>query len=151
MCPLNTFSSETGSTACSSCPNGESTRGTTGAVSCTRNALVCPPGTYLFDVVADTSCTGCPAQGIRCVDNAISVLSNFWFPRVTNAKNMIDERVSVFPCLNDVCCSTPLPVEAAQTEVTCNEGYGGVLCGACERERGWIRSGQVCSYLPLHF
>ena len=113
-------------------------------MSCTRNALVCPPGTYLFDVVADTSCTGCPKRGVRCEDNTVVVLSNFWFARIANARNKIDESVAVFACLNDVCCAPPLPIDAAQKEVTCNKGYRGVLCGACERERGYIRSGQGC-------
>jgi len=78
---------------------------------------------------------------VLCEENTVVVLSHFWFAPV---EKKIDDTVAVFECLNDLCCSDPLPIEAAQKAVECNEGYGGVLCGACDMVKGYVRSGQGC-------
>ena len=145
-CPRDTFAPMSASTACSACIAGESTRGLTGAVSCTRNALNCPPGTYLFDAKSDTSCTGCPAQGTVCEANTLTVLPNFWYAAISVGAARLDDAVEVFPCINDQSCVAPLPAAERDPRVgvDCTEGYSSVLCGACDRTSGFVRSGQGC-------
>ena len=145
-CPVNTFATHTASTSCERCAAGESTLGREGALSCTRDALDCPPGTYLFDAKGDTSCTGCPKQGVLCVDNGLEVLSSFWFAPIGTGVQRIDDKVEVFACINDVSCVPPVPsVERdPRLGVLCEEGYTSVLCGACDLDLGFVRSGEGC-------
>ena len=140
-CGANTFSSEAGALVCTPCDPSTGESSAPGSAFCERASVECPEGTYKDRTKA--ACLSCPKKGAICEDNEITLLKNWWFD-ADKLKANNDEEVSattqMLGCLNELACKT----DTINVTVTCNTGYSGVLCGACELESGYMRSGQLC-------
>jgi|TARA_B110000208_G_C11733703_1_gene417344 hypothetical protein len=79
----------------------------------------------------------------------LKLLEGWWFDskRIEESGNLVlDRDTEMLPCLNVLAC---LPNEqvgetAYIPEVNCADGYLSVICGACDSERGYLRSGELC-------
>ena len=153
-CAINTYAQTDEAIVCAECDAGDSTRNLVGQTYCIRDTMVCPVGTYLGWRTA-TSCTGCPSEGTICKDSILTIMPNWWFAPLVDtadgARRMLDFNVPLWPCLNEECClanaevvSEPGKGDVVYHTVKCKEGYYGPLCGACNVEKNYLRSGQAC-------
>ena len=172
-CPPLTYA-VAGSMNCSACPKtGEFPDSTRGI------CLSCAVGSYRGRDARGDACTRCPLRGVRCEDSSLQVrvakcdasfrpsalqsvshlsllpfppsspqiLDNHWLAPIVN--RTIEFTTPLYECANDEACIKPalstLTVECAATK-----GYGGVLCGECDRdnlhEHGYFtRVGHSCA------
>ena len=150
-CPPLTYA-VAGSMNCSACPKtGEFPDSTRGI------CLSCAVGSYRGRDARGDACTRCPLRGVRCEDSSLQVrvqsatlhfvhvlfnlsliflpspqiLDNHWLAPLMN--RTIKFNTPLYECANDEACIKPalgtLTVECAVTK-----GYGGVLCGECDRD-----------------
>ena len=127
-----------GSANCSVCDGAafpDATRG-----SCIR----CAAGSYR---AFDDTCSTCPLVGVECAGGALAIRNGFWRPTAPNASALalqVTLQTTFYRCANDVACLAPAPGELT---VACARdfGYFGALCGGCDFESGFIRSGSQCS------
>jgi len=141
-CPANTYSSEPGAVgSCEKCDQEKGETALPGSATCTRAKLDCPDGTY--QDVTKSSCLSCLKDGAICEGNEITLLEGWWFDTeaVARSGKEISGETEIFMCLNPDACAT----DVGNITVSCNYGYSGVLCGACDlEEAGYMRSGQIC-------
>ncbi|RYE85571.1 MAG: hypothetical protein EOO65_00070 [Methanosarcinales archaeon] len=126
-----------GGNACGNCPDNSYTDG--GDMTCVR----CPFGVscqggvlelredYYFTLPPDLDVTtsDLSAYNVSHVEGRRYFLSG-----VTSASEF-------HKCWNDVACV----VNATERSVGCAEGYTGPLCGVCDADNGWVRSGTACT------
>ena len=141
LCDANTFSNAAGATECEACNADEGETSAEGAVGCTRGELECPDGTYKD--MTKSSCLSCPKSGAVCEDNEIRLIGSWWFDTelLAATPNLeLSSETAMHACLNELACYT----DVYNRTVSCNEGYSSVLCGACDLNAGFMRSGQLC-------
>ena len=141
LCDANTFSNAAGATECEACNADEGETSAEGAVGCTRGELECPDGTYKD--MTKSSCLSCPKSGAVCEDNEIRLIGSWWFDTelLAATPNLeLSSETAMHACLNELACYT----DVYNRTVSCNEGYSSVLCGACDLNAGYMRSGQLC-------
>ena len=141
LCAANTFSSEAGATACTPCDPSKGESSVPGSAFCERAQVDCPEGTYKDRTMS--LCLSCPKKGAICEENKITLLNNWWFDAQKlkdNGNAEVSATTQMLGCLNEFACTT----DVRNVTVTCSAGYSGVLCGACELENGYMRSGQLC-------
>jgi len=100
----------------------------------------CADGTYLD--TAGELCSSCPKRGASCALNELTLQNHFWFDaaRLARENKELSSETEMFPCLNELACET----DTVRATVHCTPGYSGVICGACQVAKGFLRSGQVC-------
>ena len=146
MCPAGTFNGEVGKSMCAQCIEGEYTiEGTIG----NRVCLQCVEGKFAR---GRTQCPNCPLSGVECSKGVLTILDGWWYIEDPNPPANVSSdipswnwHVSVeskfYQCINrKACVMNPI-----NRTVGCATGYQGVICGACEWQTGWTRSGKKCS------
>jgi len=123
-----------GATECSTCDEGKHT--------VMRPAI---PGSALGNTSMVAECATCPTStGLQCVGGIRKWSPKIWYDTELDA-NEIDETTEVHRCFNDECCTFPLGGQDTSRVVCDGErGYYGALCGACDRNQNFIRSGFGC-------
>jgi hypothetical protein len=136
-CPASTFA-PAGSANCSTCDGASFPDATRGG------CLRCAVGSYR---AFDDTCSTCPLIGVECAGGALAIRNGFWRPTASNASAralQVTLETTFYRCANDVAC---LPTAPGELTVTCarDSGYYGPLCGGCDFENGFIRSGSHCA------
>ena len=115
QCPLNAYS-EGGRTKCRRCPSR-------GAV-CSAGVITLERGYY----PADTRFLSTPP-------------SEFLGGNASSQGVVMDEAVVLYPCWNGEACDA----NSANQTYGCGIGYTGPLCGVCDSNANFVRSGNVCT------
>jgi uncharacterized protein (DUF486 family) len=103
------------------------------------------PGSALGNTSMVAECATCPTStGLQCVGGIRKWSPKIWYDTELDA-NEIDETTEVHRCVNDECCTFPLGGQDTSRVVCDGErGYYGALCGVCDRNQNFIRSGFGC-------
>ena len=90
-------------------------------------------------------CIQCPSSGFACVGGKIKIESGTWYSVSNNPKIAVD--IEIHACFNAEACVYPDDNDANKATVACNtdKGYGGPLCGACDRTTSFMNSGRACA------
>jgi hypothetical protein len=116
-CPIGRYASSKGANDCNTCSDGTFTEST-----------------------GNIACEGCPTQRAICKNGRLSIVGKSWY--APNTK--IGKSTEMYECFNDDACV----LHSNNTRVHCNEakGYFGPLCGACDLNRGAMRTGHDCAF-----
>ena len=90
-------------------------------------------------------CIQCPSSGFACVGGKIKIESGTWYSVSNNPKIAAD--IEIHACFNADACVYPDDDDADKAAVACNtdNGYGGPLCGVCDRATSFTRVGAACA------
>ena len=121
----------------------------------------CPLSTYSDG--GNAVCRGCPRQGALCSSGRIILFPGF-FPGDTRLllhrqqhKNepsplgnsntsltpadLLHSGTVLYPCWNGEACV----VDSGNRSYSCSSGYAGPLCGVCDADMNYVRTGNVCT------
>ena len=93
---------------------------------------------YLTLARGKADCLRCPSKATRsCRDGLLALAPNVWF-----AGDAPTDATPIWACFNENACIA----NDAALRVECNRerGYSGALCGGCDIDAGWMRSGRSC-------
>ena len=146
----------TNATVCKECNDGE--YADAAHVAC----LTCSAGMYRrLEDFADSSkgsmCGECPSRGLACQNGVLNFSpdgsTKWWYSFTDNP--VISASTVLHECFNDECCLYDANSDVAvngKSMLSCNvtKGYGGPLCGACDRDNehgagSFTRSGRRCA------
>jgi len=148
-CETGRYSSGAGETTCDSCAGLAAGRYTpaAGATHC----AVCPADTHSVpaNVLLDSPsvervCAQCPAASsklLSCNGGIIRWEPKAWYDFEKTPAHLIGPLTEIHRCFNDESCTRS---DAGGVACATSKGYYGPLCGACDREKGFIRSGFGC-------
>ena len=150
-CGIGYAAESRGATDCVACEGDTATGVNFTASSCTpclageiadkvhATCSMCAEGSYRSkqEGTVDSTCTQCPAKGVRCVGGVLKIDVGTWFPLDTT---LLAAETEIHRCFNNECCE----YDDSRSALSCNEelGYSGPLCGVCGE--GFVRSGTKC-------
>lgn len=155
-CPAGTEPAP-GSTHCRACQPGSVSNGTrctpcgAGEFASLAACHVCPR--HSFATADQEACAPCAdREGVSCYDGVPRIMPGWWLPppaRPANASlwpavqyaslaEALERNATLYMCQPQSAC----PSETPGTEVTCEAGSEGVLCGQCAP--GWVRTRAEC-------
>ena len=155
-CDIGMHGTQRGATSDATCapcpPNHVAITGQSACTQCEEGAApdrhrvycrTCPEFTFL-DRAGE--CTACPATRVTCVNGLLVFHENAWYPPSTTAFGADTE---MHACFNEECCRSVTVNASARVRCATEKGYGGALCGACDRDDAegygsFTRSGNVC-------
>ena len=156
FCELGKFANATGMSTCLQCIADYMSSIDRGAKHCTpcksgaipdavqATCSTCPDATYKAKELnlSSSICRRCPKIGAACRGGTLEFDIDTWYNAEKNT--ILDDTLEMHTCFNDECCIQ----NEGRSRVECNEdkGYYGPLCGACDREKGAIRSGKGCQF-----
>ena len=102
----------------------------------------CTSGSYR---AADGKCWSCPHKGTICEFSELQILGGWWVPSSRNETMTLETKL--YSCANDEACLRP-KANVLSVDCDASQGYEGILCGACDRKKNFIRSNDVCAHCP---
>ena len=162
MCSAGRFAPQTGLTtdaACMECPfRTVALPGSSACTPCTGvtfadkgRATCIQCGAKLFHAHPhDEFCTTCPPIGAQCLDSQITILKDYWLmPPFNTSSFRITADTILYKCTISGACLEPEPGKSI-VHCAVSQGYGGVLCGECDRDNvqgygHFTRSGKGCA------
>ena len=138
---------------CASCPRGKvAAAGEDECHVCKRGSFAdkragecesCTSGSYR---ATDGKCWSCPQKGTKCEFSELQILGGWWFPSSNETRTLTLE-TKFYSCANDNACLRP-KANVLRVDCDASQGYEGILCGACDRKKNFIRSNDVCARCP---
>lgn len=125
--------------ACIECADG------TFKIWCGADATTCSAAEKKGKYNATVACRKCPTtsakSGIICAKGLRNLFEGVWI----DPNKEFNEASQVKRCFNSVACRVTQNKKGGQNLV-CNKdgGYHGPLCGACDRERNFMRVASIC-------
>ena len=98
-------------------------------------------------VSAEILCKQCPPVSnklLLCTAGVLAWEDEAWYNWEETPPHAIDETTEVHRCFNDEACVFPDGDDRSRVACDTAKGYYGPLCGACDRDTGFIRSGYGC-------
>ena len=160
-CIRGKFSNTAGASSCAKCPRGRASDplnfldGASNCSECLRGSKsdrtrlaceVCPIDHYLIS--GQDKCEACPSSRIRehvtCRAGILTFSSDVvpWYAPLS-ANETLNAETKIFDCFTNLACVALK--EPASVICDGELGYTGPLCGACDEQRSFVRSGRVCS------
>jgi hypothetical protein len=160
-CIRGKFSNTAGASSCAKCPRGRASDplnfldGASNCSECLRGSKsdrtrlaceVCPIDHYLIS--GQDKCEACPSSRIRehvtCRAGILTFSRDVvpWYAPLS-ANETLNAETKLFDCFTNLACVALK--EPASVICDGELGYTGPLCGACDEQRSFVRSGRVCS------
>lgn len=108
---------------------------------------VCGAGFY-SDGGPGAQCVRCPSQGATCSAGRITFLDRFM--RIQDGSTTVSELTELRPCYFPTGCivATNTMNRSASETHKCANGYTGPMCGICDADREFAKSGSRCTPCP---